>query len=77
MRTPSSEGRGRRNIERQRFMRGKDTRKERKLETKQAEYSKGSHTPRIIMKFPDSLWLPWVPVLIYAARLLPTANRWV
>lgn len=52
MRTPSSERRERKNIEMQRFMRGKDTRKERKLETKQAEYSKGSHTPRIIMKFP-------------------------
>ena len=36
----------------QRFMREKDLRRKRKLETKQAEYSKDSHTPCIIMKFP-------------------------
>lgn len=36
------------------FMKEKDSHRKRKLETKQAEYSKDSHMPRIIMKFP---WL--------------------
>lgn len=77
MRTPSSEHRGRKNIGMQRFMRGKDTRKERKLETKRAEYSKGSHTPRITMRF---LRLPLASVgpltNLHAVTLLPAANRW-
>lgn len=38
----------------QRFMRERDSPKKKKLETKQAEYSKDSHIPHILMKF---LWL--------------------
>lgn len=43
----------------QRFVMEKDLCNKRKLETKQVEYSKDSHTPCIIMKFP---WLPLAQV---------------